>query len=134
MATRQRPLSPFMIGPYYRPQLTSVLSIIHRGTGVFLAAGAFVLAAALLAIAGGAAGFEMMSAWAGSPLGLIFLVATAFSLAYHFFNGIRHLLWDIGWGYELPRVYTTGYLVVGLSLITTFILVACAWRALGGAA
>ena len=134
MATRQRPLSPFMIGPYYRPQLTSVLSILHRATGVFLALGAFALAAALMAVAGGEAGFEMLSAWAGSPLGVIFLVATAFSLSYHFFNGIRHLLWDIGWGYELSRVYATGYFVVGASLLTSFVLLACAWRALGGAA
>ena len=134
MATRQRPLSPFMIGPYYRPQLTSVLSIVHRGTGVFLAFAAFALVAALLAIAADAAAFEMLSAWAGSPVGLLLLVATAFSLAYHFFNGIRHLLWDIGWGYELSRVYASGYLVVGLSLLTTFVLVAMTWRVLGGAA
>ena len=134
MATRERPLSPFMIGPYYRPQLTSVLSIIHRGTGVFLAFAAFALAAALMAIAGNAVAFEMLQAWAGSPVGVVLLLATAFSLAYHFFNGIRHLLWDIGWGYELPRVYATGYLVVGLSLLSGFALAALAWRALGGAA
>lgn len=134
MATRERPVSPFMIGPYYRPQLTSVLSILHRATGVFLALGAFAFAAALLAVAGGEAGFEMLQAWAGSPLGVLFLAAIAFSLAYHFFNGVRHLLWDIGWGYELPRVYATGYLVVGLSLLSTFAMLALAWRALGGAA
>jgi succinate dehydrogenase / fumarate reductase cytochrome b subunit len=134
MATPKRPLSPFMIGPYYRPQLTSVLSILHRGTGVFLALGAFVLALALLAIASDAVAFELLQAWAGSPLGLLFLVATAFALAYHFFNGIRHLLWDIGWGYELPRAYATGYLVVGLSVLSTLVLVALAWRALGGGA
>jgi succinate dehydrogenase / fumarate reductase cytochrome b subunit len=101
MATRERPVSPFMIGPYYRPQLTSVLSILHRATGVFLALAAFAFAGALLAIAAGGAAFDALRACAASPLGLAFLVAVAFSLAYHFFNGIRHLLWDIGWGYEL---------------------------------
>ena len=53
MATPKRPMSPFMIGPYYRPQLTSMLSIAHRGTGVLLALGAFVLAGWLVAVAGG---------------------------------------------------------------------------------
>jgi succinate dehydrogenase / fumarate reductase cytochrome b subunit len=122
-----------MIGPYYRPQLTSVLSIVHRATGVFLALGAFALAFALLAVAGGAGGFDMLEAWAGSPLGVLFLLATAFSLAYHFFNGIRHLLWDIGWGYEIRRVYITGYLVVALSLLSTLALVALALRMRGAA-
>ena len=134
MATPERPLSPFMIGQVYRPQLTSVLSIVHRGTGVFLAFGAFAFAAALLAIAGDAAAFATLQRWAGSLPGLALLVAMAFSLAYHFFNGIRHLLWDIGWGYELPRVYATGYLVVALSLLSTLVLVAMTWRVLGGAA
>ena len=134
MATPQRPLSPFMIGQVYRPQLTSVLSILHRATGVFLALGAFAFAAALLAIAFDDAAFDALAACAGSVPGMLFLVAIAFSLAYHFFNGIRHLLWDIGWGYELPRTYATGYLVVALSLLSTLVLVALAWRNLGGAA
>jgi succinate dehydrogenase / fumarate reductase, cytochrome b subunit len=99
MATRQRPLSPFMIGPVYRPQITSVLSILHRGTGVFLAFGALVLVVWLLAAAGSETAYEMFSAWAGSPVGVLLGVGFAASLVYHFLNGIRHLLWDIGWGY-----------------------------------
>jgi succinate dehydrogenase / fumarate reductase cytochrome b subunit len=131
MAAQQRPLSPHL--GIYSKQLTSVLSIAHRATGVFLALGAFALAAALVAVAGGEGGFERMLAWAGSPLGKVFLVATAFSLAYHFFNGIRHLLWDIGWGYEIGRAYVTGYAVLAASALSTLALVALAMRA-GGAA
>ncbi len=133
MATPKRPLSPFMIGPYYRPQLTSVLSIIHRGTGVFLVAGALALVALLLAAAAGPAAWETASACAYSPLGKAFALATVASLAYHFFNGIRHLLWDIGWGYELPRTYATGYAVVALTLLSTLALAMLALRA-GGTA
>ena len=133
MATRQRPISPFMIGPYYRPQLTSVLSIIHRGTGVFLVLGALAVVALLLAAADGPGAYATAMACAHSPLGKAFALATAFSLAYHFWNGVRHLLWDIGWGYEIRRVYITGYLVVALSLFSTLALVMLALRA-GGAA
>ena len=133
MATPKRPLSPFMIGPYYRPQLTSVLSIIHRGTGVFLVLGALALVALLLAAAAGPAAWATASECVYSPLGKVFALATAASLAYHFFNGIRHLLWDIGWGYELPRTYATGYLVVALTVASTALLAFLALRS-GGAA
>jgi succinate dehydrogenase / fumarate reductase cytochrome b subunit len=133
MATSKRPLSPFMIGPYYRPQLTSVLSILHRGTGVFLVLGAVLLVAMLLAAAAGPEAFAIATRCAYSLPGKALALATAFALAYHFFNGVRHLLWDIGWGYELPRAYATGYLVVALSLVSTLAITLLALRA-GGAA
>jgi succinate dehydrogenase / fumarate reductase cytochrome b subunit len=99
MATPNRPLSPFMIGPYYRPQITSVLSIMHRAAGVFLVLGAFVLVAWLLAAAGSRTGYERFAEWAGSPLGIALGLAFLAALVFHFLNGVRHLLWDIGWGY-----------------------------------
>jgi len=99
MATSKRPLSPFMIGPYYRPQLTSVLSILHRATGVFLVLGAVLLVAMLLAAAAGPEAFAIATRCAYSLPGKALALATVFALAYHFFNGVRHLLWDIGWGY-----------------------------------
>jgi succinate dehydrogenase / fumarate reductase, cytochrome b subunit len=133
MATSKRPLSPFMIGPYYRPQLTSVLSILHRATGVFLVLGALLLVAMLLAAAAGPEAFAIATRCAYSLPGKALALATAFALAYHFFNGVRHLLWDIGWGYELSRVYATGYLVVALSLFSTLAIALLALRA-GGAA
>jgi succinate dehydrogenase / fumarate reductase cytochrome b subunit len=122
-----------MIGPYYRPQLTSVLSIVHRGTGVFLVLGAVMLVAMLLAAAAGPEAWATANTCAYSPLGKAFALATVASLAYHFFNGIRHLLWDIGWGYELPRTYITGYLVLALTLLSTLAIAFLAMRA-GGAA
>jgi succinate dehydrogenase / fumarate reductase cytochrome b subunit len=99
MATPNRPLSPFMIGPYYRPQITSVLSIMHRGAGVFLAFGAIVLVVWLLAAAGSRTAYERFAEIAGSPVGIALGLAFLVALVFHFLNGIRHLLWDIGWGY-----------------------------------
>lgn len=127
MAAQQRPLSPHL--QVYRPQLTSTLSILHRATGVFLSLAAFVLAAWLLAVAGGSEGFDRFAAAAGSPLGQLLLLAVLFSLVYHLLNGIRHLLWDIGWGLEIPRVYATGWAVVVLSLALTGLVAWLAWNA-----
>lgn len=133
MATPKRPLSPFMIGPYYRPQITSVLSILHRATGVFLALAAFALAYWLTAVAGDEGKYEATLALLGSWPGKIVLLAALASLFYHLLNGIRHLLWDIGWGFELPRVQATGWAVVILALGLTGL---AAWVACtpGGAA
>ena len=129
MATPKRPLSPFMIGPYYRPQLTSMLSIAHRATGVLLSLAGFVLAAWLLAVAGGSEGFDRFTALAASPIGQLLLLMVLFSLVYHLLNGIRHLLWDIGWGFEIARVYATGWAVVVLSVLLTALVAWLAWNA-----
>lgn len=133
MAAPQRPLSPFMIGPYYRPQITSVLSLTHRATGVALAIGAFVLAAWLLAVAGGSASFACFADYATSLPGRIGLSILAIALVYHFLNGIRHLLWDVGWGFEIPKVYATGYALLALWLVLSAAIVYAGWTA-GGAA
>jgi succinate dehydrogenase / fumarate reductase cytochrome b subunit len=129
MAAQQRPLSPHL--QIYKPQLTSTLSIMHRATGVFIALGAFALLAWLLSVAAGEAEYEQFMACAGSVPGKLVLTAIFGSFFYHLLNGIRHLLWDIGWGLELPRVYATGWTVVALSLAGTAVV---AWRAFGGVA
>ena len=131
MATPKRPLSPFMIGPYYRPQLTSMLSILHRATGVFLALSAFGLAVWLSAVAGGFDNYDAVMSVLSSTPGKLILLAGLGSLFYHLLNGIRHLLWDIGWGFELPRMQATGWAVVVLSISFTAIF---AWLALGAGA
>lgn len=131
MANRNRPLSPFMLGTLYRLQITSVLSLMHRVTGIIASVGAFGLAWWLLAVAQGGDAYASASSMLASPLGLFALAAFSLALVYHLLNGIRHLLWDIGWGFELPEVYRSGYAVVAL----TFILTAAIWFvALRGAA
>ena len=131
MAAQQRPLSPHL--QVYQPQLTSVLSIVHRSTGVMLSLGAFILAAWLISIAGDGDAFAQFNSFAGSLPGKLALFAFTASLAYHLLNGIRHLLWDIGWGFELPQVYASGWIVLGLALAVTCVVAYIGLQA-GGAA
>ena len=122
MASGNRPLSPHL--QVYRPQITSILSILHRMTGVALAAGAVLLTYWLTSAAYGADQFERAQAFAGSSMGRLILLGVTVSFFYHMANAIRHLAWDIGWGYELPKLRATGYLVVlvtiGLTLLVWF--------------
>lgn len=116
MTVKERPLSPFWI---YRPQITSVLSITHRLTGVALAGGAVLLAYWLTAAAYGPKAFAEAQSLFGSWFGLMVLLALTFSLYYHLLNGIRHLAWDSGWGFGLGQVRVTGWLVVLGAIILT---------------
>ena len=131
MAVHQRPLSPHL--QVYKPQITMVMSIMHRATGVFLALGAFALMAWLLAVAGDGQGFDQFNRFAASLPGMLLMVVLVFSLMYHLFNGIRHLLWDIGWGFEIPQFYASGWIVLGLTAAFTAGLVVLALLA-GGVA
>ena len=131
MAAQQRPLSPHL--QVYRPQITMVMSITHRATGVFLALGAFVLMAWLLVSAGDGDSFNAFQDVAASPVGKIALFALTASLVYHFLNGIRHLLWDVGWGFEIPQFYASGYVVLTLTVVITAAIALVALNA-GGAA
>ncbi len=112
-----RPLSPFMIGPYYRPQLTSILSITHRITGVFLCLGALTLIYAWVALASGAEMFASFTECLASPIGMALVAGSVLAMWFHFFNGIRHLFWDAGHGLELATSYRSGYAVLALALV-----------------
>lgn len=119
---KSRPLSPFMIGPYYKPQLTSVLSITHRATGVFLAFAALGFVWWLTALAAGPDAYRDFMDAAHGPLGVLVIAGVAFSFAFHFWNGIRHLVWDTGYGLDIPTAYKTGWLVVALSIVSTIVI------------
>ena len=129
MATRERPLSPFMIGPYYRPQWTSVLSIVFRAAGVVLSAGALLVTAWLVTLAFDADAYARLAGALGTWAGKGFLMLMAAALVYHFFNGLRHLAWDAGWGYEIPKARASGAAVVVLTIVFTAVLW---WFGLGG--
>lgn len=122
MASGNRPLSPHL--QIYRPQITSILSILHRMTGIALFAGAVLLTYWLTSAAYGAEQFGRAQDFMGTPIGKLILLGTTISFFYHMANGIRHLAWDVGWGFELPRLRATGYLVVfvafGLTLLVWF--------------
>jgi succinate dehydrogenase / fumarate reductase cytochrome b subunit len=117
--TPNRPLSPFMLGPYYRFQLTSVLSFAHRLTGIGLSIGSFLLAGWLVALASGPDCYTVVARHLGAWYGQVLLFGWSWALLYHLCNGIRHLGWDLGKGYEIPTAYKTGYAVVVVSALLT---------------
>ena len=119
MQGQNRPLSPHL--QVYRPQLTSSLSILHRITGVGLALGTLLLVYWLAAAAGGPESFESAQGFFGSFFGQLILFAWSIALFYHLCNGIRHLFWDAGLGFELPEVYRSGWVVVGATGVLTLL-------------
>ena len=114
-----RPISPHL--QVYKPQLTSVLSILHRITGVALAVGTILLVYWLIAAASGPEAFASAEALIGSWLGRILLFGWTFALYFHLSNGIRHLFWDAGFGFELKTVYASGWTVVALAAVLTLV-------------
>ena len=115
-----RPLSPHL--QVYRPQLTSVLSILHRITGVILSVGLLYLVLWLIMVAAGPGPYAKFLAFHSSILGRLLMFGWTLCLFYHLSNGIRHLCWDAGWGLELDAAYKSGWLVVaatvGLTLLS----------------
>ena len=105
-----RPMSPHL--QIYRPQLTSMLSIIHRMTGVGLALGAVLVVWWLLAAATGPDYFATVDGLLTSWIGYLVLLGSTWALAYHLLNGIRHLFWDMGHGFEIETVERSGMAVV----------------------
>lgn len=118
--TGGRPLSPHL--QVYRPQLTSVLSITHRATGVALSLGTLGLVCWLLALAAGVEDFTSVQAFYGSFIGKLLLFGWSYALFYHLCNGIRHLIWDAGKGLDIESVYTSGRIVLGASVALTLIV------------
>jgi succinate dehydrogenase / fumarate reductase cytochrome b subunit len=119
--TANRPLSPHL--QVYKPQLTSVMSISHRATGVALAVGTLLLVWWIVAAAIGPDAFAQAQGFIGSWLGLLLLFGWSVSLFYHLGNGIRHLFWDAGYGFDIGNAYRSGWIVVA----ATVVLTALAW-------
>ncbi len=130
MATDNRPLSPHL--QVYKPQLTSMLSILHRLTGVALAIGTLMLVWWLIAAATGPEAYDAAQSFIGSIIGRLLLLGWTFALFYHLANGIRHLAWDTGLGFELATAYTTGWLVVIAAIVLTLASWLGGYAALGG--
>jgi len=130
MEKSQRPLSPHL--QIYRPQLTSVLSITHRATGVALVIGTLVLVYWLLAVAAGAEAYASAQHLLGSWFGRIVLLGFSFALFFHLCNGVRHLFWDAGLGFELKTAYASGTAVVIVSVVMTVLAWSLAYAMRGG--
>ncbi len=118
--THNRPLSPHL--QVYKLPLPAVLSIIHRGTGVVLAIGTLLVTYWLAALAGGEESFNSTNAILGSWFGKLVLFGWSWALFYHLSNGIRHLMWDTGFGFDLPTTYLTGKIVIAASFVLTILL------------
>ena len=116
---RARPLSPHL--QVYRLPLPALLSIFHRATGVVLAAGGLVLVYWLAAVASGPEAFAEAQAIFGSIAGRVLLLAITFSLFYHLGNGVRHLFWDAGLGFELRTAHASGVVVVAAAIVLTVV-------------
>ncbi|HQX91145.1 MAG TPA: succinate dehydrogenase, cytochrome b556 subunit [Thermomonas sp.] len=121
MATRERPLSPHL--QVYRKQVQMMTSITHRITGVALAVGILGLVWGLLALAAGPERWAGFTACAGSPPGLLVLFGFSWALAYHFINGVRHLVQDAGNGFAIPDFIRSSW----ISIVGSIVLVVLAW-------
>ncbi|EIJ32966.1 succinate dehydrogenase, cytochrome b556 subunit [Thiothrix nivea] len=118
--TSNRPLSPHL--QVYKMPLPAILSVLHRGTGIVLAIGTILVAWWLAAIAGGEESFNTANAILGSWFGKLVLFGWSWTLFYHLCNGIRHLVWDTGFGLDLPTVYLGGKVVIAASFVLTILL------------
>jgi len=121
MTSQPRPLSPHL--QIYRLPLVAILSITHRLTGVALAVGTILLAFWLGGGAYSPDAYVRVSAFLGSWFGYLLLFGWSVALYYHLCNGIRHLFWDVGRGFELVEAHRTGYMV----LAATVSLTAATW-------
>jgi succinate dehydrogenase / fumarate reductase cytochrome b subunit len=117
MSNPNRPLSPHL--QIYKPQLTSMLSIAHRLTGMLLSAGVVVFTIWLYLVTTNAAIADQLSAFFGHGIGQVILFGWLFTFNYHLCNGIRHLFWDAGKGYDIPTLYKSGFVVVVLAVLLT---------------
>jgi len=117
--TVRRPLSPHL--QIYKPQMTSGLSIFHRITGCAVGVGTLVLVWWLVAAAASDQAYATVSAVIRSPIGYLAMFGWTASLWYHFLNGIRHLAWDVGFGFELSSMAATGKLVLAGTAVLTLL-------------
>ena len=117
MPARARPTSPHV--RIYRWQIGNSLSILHRVTGVVLALGLLALCYWLTSLAAGEQSYATAVAVFSSPVGLAGLAGWTFAFLYHLLNGVRHLFWDVGYGFERTQRHASGWLVVLGSIALT---------------
>ena len=113
MAGAERPVSPHL--QIYRWYFTMALSIGHRVTGVAMAVGLFLLAWWLLALASGPEAFATVEAVKDSWIGVLVLFGYTFVVFYHLGNGVRHLVWDAGYGFDLQVAAHSGIAVLAFA-------------------
>lgn len=132
MSPQSRPLSPHL--QVYRPMYTMVLSISHRISGVFQSVGMLLLAYWLVAAASGDGAYATAAKLFGNPLVKLAIVGWIVAFWFHLFAGLRHLVWDAGYGFEKRTARRSARLVAVLASLASLFTLALAWRHLGGGA
>jgi succinate dehydrogenase / fumarate reductase cytochrome b subunit len=116
-APRERPMSPHL--SVWRWHITMATSIAHRATGVALYVGALVAAAWAVSLAAGPGSYACFKSLLGSPLGLVVMFGLTVSFFYHLANGIRHLVWDAGHGFDLKSANASGVFVFAFAAVAS---------------
>jgi len=116
-----RPMSPHL--QIYRWPLSMALSILHRASGIALSVGTLLLTWWLVAAATSPQAFAQVQGFIASPIGMLLLFGWSVALIFHLFTGIRHLAWDMGYGFEPGEYNASGRLVV----IATAVGVVLVW-------
>lgn len=114
-----RPLSPHL--SIYRWPITMLLSILHRMTGVAMAIGLILLATWLLQAANGPEEYQYFRSAMSSVIGRLLLIAWTFAFFLHLGNGVRHLVWDTGRGFEKRTANASAWFVLGFAVAMTAI-------------
>ncbi len=115
----ERPLSPFMIGPYYRPQMTSISSIMVRITGIATLGTVFLLVAWLLAAATSRPAFDWVNWLLTSHVGDIVLTLATWAIWYHALGRLRHVIWDLGYSITVKAGEAMGMaMFIGATVLT----------------
>jgi succinate dehydrogenase / fumarate reductase, cytochrome b subunit len=127
---RARPLSPHWT--HMQWPLTMATSIVHRGTGLSLSVGAIALCWWLYAVASGPVAFDDFNRVASTPLGQVVLFGLIWSLGYHLLNGIRHLAWDLGFGFALKTAHMNSILAIAGSIVLAAAVFAVAYTGHAG--
>lgn len=128
-STDNRPLSPHL--QIYRWPLSMLTSILNRVTGVGLVVGTLVLVYWLIAAAAGPESFATAQALLGSWIGRLLLFGWSWALFFHLCNGIRHMAWDAGWGFAIPTIDATGWIVMVASVLMTLVAWVMGYMAMG---
>jgi succinate dehydrogenase / fumarate reductase, cytochrome b subunit len=119
MANGGRPLSPHL--SVYRWPITMTLSILHRVSGVSLSLGFLLLVAWLMAAADGPETLARFTGIMGSVLGRVVLAVLTFAFFFHLANGIRHLFWDLGYGFEIPQANASSWAAIVATVVLTLL-------------
>ena len=126
---QDRPMSPHL--QVWRWHVTMFTSIAHRATGLALYVGILILAGWVVALASGADAFDTYKALLGSPLGLLVLFGLTVAFLYHLANGVRHLFWDSGKGFEPKTADMTGWAVIVFGVVAAVLIWVIAFLGMG---